>query len=166
MDDFCGPCRKFGDYWGWRNDRPPVCDGVAHAALLLLLASGCNAGFIAGTDFLGWKMKTPDTTKAVSSALNSVNSIKSPRFTPRQQRALDALWTGPKMREALDRMAGCSNGPQLVRDLRDKGIDIDCVLIESIDRDGRPCKPGRYELTHTGRTTLDNLGWSSGERAE
>lgn len=111
-------------------------------------------------------MKTPDPTKAESSAPNSVNSINPPRFTPRQQRALDALWTGPKMREALDRMAGCSNGPQLVRDLKDKGIDIDCVLIESIDRDGRPCKPGRYELTDRGRLTLNQIGWSSVERSQ
>lgn len=111
-------------------------------------------------------MKTPDPTKAESSAPNSVNSNNPPRFTPRQQRALDALWTGPKMREALDRMAGCSNGPQLVRDLKDKGIDIDCVLIESIDRDGRPCKPGRYELTDRGRLTLNQIGWSSVERSQ
>lgn len=96
----------------------------------------------------------------------SADNTKPPKFTARQKRALDALWTGPKMREALDRMAGCSNGPQLVRDLKDKGIDIDCVLVESIDRDGRPCKPGRYELTHTGRAVLHNLGWSSGERTE
>ncbi len=70
------------------------------------------------------------------------------------------------MREQLDRSAGCSNGPQLVKDLRGKGVDIDCTIVESLDRDGRPCKPGRYNLTERGRAALHNLGWSSGERSE
>ena len=91
---------------------------------------------------------------------------KLPKFTRRQQRALEALWTGPKMREAIDRAAGCSNGPQLIKDLIEKGVEIECVLIDSIDRDGKRCKPGRYGLTDQGRGTLTVWGWSYGERAE
>jgi hypothetical protein len=63
------------------------------------------------------------------------------------------------MREQLDRTAGCSNGPQLVSDLNDKGVSITCTLVEAVDRDGRPCKPGRYELTTAGRETLRGWGW-------
>lgn len=95
-----------------------------------------------------------------------LNANKPVRFTPRQQRALAALWTGPKMREAIDRSAGCSNGPQLIKDLVAEGIAIRCDLIDCLDRDGRSCKPGRYELTDKGRETLDRLGWASGERAQ
>ena len=111
----------------------------------------------------GGQMKTPDPTiTAESSAPNSLNFSKPPKFTPRQKRALDALWTGPKMRETLDRLAGCSNAPQLVSDLKDKGVNIECVLIDSFDRDGKPCKPGRYELTDKGRDALGQWGWAHG----
>lgn len=98
----------------------------------------------------------PAETKSISDA----DSTVVPRFTPRQQRALDALWRSPLMRENLDRAAGCSNGPQLVSDLIEKGVAITCTLIDSLDRDGRPCKPGRYELTDQGRKTLSQWGWT------
>ena len=75
------------------------------------------------------------------------DSIGVPRINQRERRALDALWRGPVMREALDKQVGCSNGPELVRRLIAKGIGISCTLVDSIDRDGRPCKPGQYELT-------------------
>jgi hypothetical protein len=88
--------------------------------------------------------------------------MPTPKLTPRQTRAINALLGGPVMREGLDRAAGCSNGPQLVRDLIDKGLDIICTLIESRDRDGRPCKPGRYELTDKGRATLQQWGFDMG----
>ena len=111
-------------------------------------------------------MENAQLHNAELSAPNSANFKTIPRFTPRQKRALDPLWQGPLMREQLDRAAGCSNGPQLVKDLRERGVDIDCTLVESTDRDGRPCKPGRYELTGKGRDALLNLGWASGERAQ
>lgn len=62
------------------------------------------------------------------------------------------------MREELDRIVGCSNAPALVAELRGKGLDIDCTLVSSIDRDGKQCKPGRYELTARGRDTLREWG--------
>lgn len=96
----------------------------------------------------------------------TASPTKPATFTARQHRALHALCTGPKMREAIDRAAGCSNGPQLIKDLIEKGIEIQCVLIDAVDRDGRHCKPGRYELTDKGREALDRLGWAIGERTE
>lgn len=104
-------------------------------------------------------MKNAQLQLAELSAPNSANFKPALRFTPRQRRALDALWHGPLMREALDRAAGCSNGPQLVKDLIDKGVAIQCELIDSYDRDGRPCKPGRYSLTCEGRETMRIWGW-------
>ena len=143
--------------WGWRDEGRIQSPVAAHMV---------RDAFQVAATVKGRQMKTPAPIQAEASAPNSLNFSKPRRFTPRQQRALDALWTGPKMREALDRMTGCSNGPQLVRDLKDKGIEINCTLIESTDRDGRPCKPGRYELTDKGRKALHNLGWPSGERAQ
>lgn len=72
-------------------------------------------------------------------------------LTPRQIRVVRALLRGPQMRETLDAIAGASNGPGVVMQLRIKGISIDCERIDSTDRDGRPCRPGRYSLTRSGR---------------
>jgi len=80
-------------------------------------------------------------------------------MTLRQLRALDALWHGPRMREELDRIAGCSNSPNLVRELALRGVGIACDRVGVLDRDGRPCKPGRYSLTDGGRERLRAWGW-------
>lgn len=73
---------------------------------------------------------------------------------PRHLRVIDALEAGQLMREELDRIAGCSNGPQLVDDLRGLGLQIECEKVRRIDRDGRRCWPGRYFLTEIGRAQL------------
>jgi hypothetical protein len=65
----------------------------------------------------------------------------------REKRALNALKIRPIMREELDEIAGCSNGPELVAGLRRKGLEVPCERITRIDRDGKQCRPGRYELT-------------------
>ena len=92
---------------------------------------------------------------AEPSAPNSANSIGQ-KLTARQRRVLEALfatyeWT---TREAIDRIAGASNGPQIVLELRRKvtGYDgIEMRRAEVTDRDGKSCKPGRYRLTEQGR---------------
>lgn len=103
-------------------------------------------------------MNTPNPTEMKLSAPNSANYDRPPRFTPRQERAIECLIAGPVMREHLDAYAGVSNGPMLVSQLRDKGLSIDCEEIRSIDRDGRPCWPGKYSLTYKGRMTLADWG--------
>ena len=95
-------------------------------------------------------------TNEESSAPNSANSTGSKGFTPRQSRVLGALLNtqGWIPREAIDRIAGASNGPQIILELRRKvtGADgIEMTYIESRDRDGRACKPGQYRLTGQGR---------------
>lgn len=90
-------------------------------------------------------MKTPDTTKAVSSAPNR------PKFTgtdnPRHLRAIHALMVSPQPRESIDSRAGCSNGPELVAELRRRGLDVPCEKTPCIDRDGFEVKRGIYYLT-------------------
>lgn len=60
----------------------------------------------------------------------------------------------PVSREELDHITGCSNGPELVADLRRRGLGhehLPCERIRFIDRDGFTCRPGVYSLTEQGR---------------
>jgi hypothetical protein len=73
---------------------------------------------------------------------------------PRELRALHALLRRPMPREHLDREAGCSNGPDLISRLRDRGLEIPCDKAPVIDRDGREVKCGIFHLTATDRRKL------------
>ncbi|OYY21926.1 MAG: hypothetical protein B7Y69_08275 [Sphingobacteriia bacterium 35-40-8] len=90
-------------------------------------------------------MKMPDTTKAVSSAPSKRNFTGTDN--PRHLRALAVLLRRPVPREQLDSLAGASNSPELVAELRRRGLDVPCERIRFIDRDGCPCRPGVYSLT-------------------
>jgi hypothetical protein len=103
-------------------------------------------------------MKTPSNQTASESAPNKANlttivfrGTQNPRFL----RALRALREGEKRREQLDVIAGCSNGPQLVAELRRLGLEVPCKFVDGIDRDGRPIKRGVYWLTEEDRKKLD-----------
>lgn len=116
-------------------------------------------------------MKTPELPFENPSALDSLDSKQSFRFTPRQARVLSALENteGWVWREDIDRIAGASNGPQIIMELRRKvtGHDgIDLERVDRIDRDGRPCHPGRYRLNEIGRQRLArSAGECHGQRA-
>lgn len=103
-------------------------------------------------------MTTPATTEVITSALRSLDFMPPIRFTARQSRAVECLARGPAMREVLDGYIGCSNAPEIVRQLRNKGVSIDCQEVKSVDRDGKPCYPGKYSLTYKGRMTLEHWG--------
>ena len=79
------------------------------------------------------KQNAPQNPKAVESA------VHKRKFTgtdnPRHLRAIDALMTRPTPREQLDKTAGCSNGPELVAELRRRGLSLPCKRIKFIDRD-------------------------------
>lgn len=80
-------------------------------------------------------------------------SPKARQFTARQSRVLLALMTRLDWiwREEIDRIAGASNGPEIIRQLRHHhGIEIDMRKVPAIDRDGRPCEPGQYKITELG----------------
>ena len=79
------------------------------------------------------------------------DSAKFNTDNPRHLRVLAAALRRSLPREQVDREAGCSNGPELIAELRRRGLDFPCVRIEAIDRDGRPCKPGVYNLTNADR---------------
>ena len=83
-------------------------------------------------------------------------------MTPRQERVTKAMVqsNGWITREAIDRIAGASNGPEVIRQLRRRfGYDaIEMERISVVDRDGLPAQPGRYRLTTAGRQHLAEMG--------
>ena len=89
-------------------------------------------------------MKNAPDRKAIESALEQREFYTD---NPRHQRALALLLQRPVKREELDRAAGCSNAPELVAELRRRGLELPCERVDAIDRDGRPCRPGVYHLT-------------------
>lgn len=73
---------------------------------------------------------------------------------PRHLRALNALLRRAMPREHIDREAGCSNGPDLVADLRARGLEIPCDRVPAYDRDGLEVKRGVYHLTTSDRARI------------
>lgn len=82
-------------------------------------------------------------------------------LSPRQARVLAALVTATRWlrREEIDRLARCSNGPDVIARLRAKlGDDAIETRVEAVtDFDGRTSYPGRYRLTEIGRQRLSEL---------
>lgn len=74
---------------------------------------------------------------------------------PRHLRALAALLRRPLPREHLDRVAGATNSPELVAELRRRGLDVPCERIRFIDRDGYTCRPGVYALSNQDRRMVN-----------
>jgi hypothetical protein len=97
-------------------------------------------------------MKTPDTANAMTSAPNSAKFTGTDN--PRHLRALAALECRPMPRENLDTVAGCSNAPELIAELRRRGLEVPCKRINFVDRDGFICRPGVYFLTLADRRKL------------
>ena len=102
--------------------------------------------------------KAPATTKTQGAFQNHeqhFDSIKLNRFTgtdnPRHLRAIAAVMARPRRREDIDSIAGCSNAPELIAELRRRGLEFPCQRIRFIDRDGYPCRPGVYSLTDSDR---------------
>lgn len=85
---------------------------------------------------------------------NSTEQRKFATSNPRHQRALAILLHRPAKREELDRVAGCSNFPDLVAELRRRGLEIPCHRIPAIDRDGREVTVGVYTLTPSDRRAI------------
>lgn len=70
---------------------------------------------------------------------------------PRHLRVIQALLTRPLTREQLDRVAGASNGPDLVAELRRRGLVIECTRTKKKDIDLFDCWPGVYHFTQQDR---------------
>ena len=93
---------------------------------------------------------------------NATDFIAKPtHFTgtvnPRHLRTIQALMTRPITREHLDQIAGCSNGPELVAELRRRGLEVPCARTKKKDRDLFDCWPGVYHFTRQDRRRV--LAW-------
>jgi hypothetical protein len=98
-----------------------------------------------------------DQAEGASDRANCDANVNPPRFqtdNPRHLRALAALLRRPMPREHLDRETGASNGPDLVADLRAKGLDVPCSRAPVIDRDGHEVLRGIYHLTSADRRRI------------
>ena len=93
-------------------------------------------------------MKNARPTEVKASALEQRQFYTD---NPRHQRVLALLLQRPARREEIDRAAGCSNGPELIAELRRRGLDAPCERVPALDRDGRACRPGVYHLTEADR---------------
>ena len=85
---------------------------------------------------------------------------------PRHIRVLRSLVLHPEgvRRKRVDAVAGASNGPELIAELRRRGLGTDldstclpCERIPVIDRDGLVVHIGKYRLTLHGREEV--LKW-------
>src|SRR5471032_1168315 len=73
---------------------------------------------------------------------------------PRHLRVIHALLIRPRKREEIDRIAGASNGPELMAELRRRGLRAKCRRTPGIDRDGYPIKFGIYEFDDSDRRAI------------
>ncbi len=73
---------------------------------------------------------------------------------PRHLRVINSLLVRPRKREEIDRIAGASNGPELIAELRRRGLHTPCQRTPGIDRDGCPINFGVYEFDSDDRRKL------------
>ena len=89
----------------------------------------------------------PSHSKSSASFLGTDN--------PRHLRVIQALMTRPLPREQLDKVGGCSNGPDLVAELRRRGLKTPCTRTKKKDRDLFDCWPGVYHFTQSDRRKVN-----------
>ena len=73
---------------------------------------------------------------------------------PRHLRVMIAVVRRSMTREHVDAEAGCSNGPELIAELRRRGLSLPCDRIPVYDRDGREVKRGVYHATTIDRRKI------------
>lgn len=85
---------------------------------------------------------------------------------PRHIRVLKALAKFKEVsRTSVDEIAGASNGPELVAEIRRRGLGeshLMCERKERLDRDGRPCRPGYYSLSDDGKRAVGKWLFKNG----
>lgn len=78
---------------------------------------------------------------------------------PRHLRVIHAGLLRPRKREEIDLIAGASNGPELIAELRRRGLRIPCHRVPGIDRDGYQIRFGVYEFDDEDRRAIN--AWQS-----
>ena len=73
---------------------------------------------------------------------------------PREGRVLNALMVRSRTRKHTDEIAGASNAPDLIKRLRDRGLEIPCDKMPAFDRDELKTEYGVYHLTEVDRRKI------------
>ena len=89
--------------------------------------------------------------KPTGATENKIKRDFIPSDNPRHLRVIHELMVRSRPREEIDRIAGCSNGPDLIARLRGSGLEIPCVRVPCLDRDGLEVRRGVYYLTASDR---------------
>jgi hypothetical protein len=76
---------------------------------------------------------------------------------PRHLRILILVVRHSMTREHVDAEAGCSNGPELMAELRRRGLQLPCDRIPAYDRDGKLVKRGVYHATAYDRRKIQRF---------
>lgn len=104
-------------------------------------------------------MKNAPIKNLYEGAADTANSTIMARFpgtnNPRLLRVINAIMSRPTMREEIDCIAGASNGPDVISQLRALGLVLPCARLSIIDRDGKLSRPGIYSVTDLDRLKLD-----------
>ena len=88
----------------------------------------------------------PGNSKAPTEFLGTDN--------PLHLRVIQAATVPPTPREDLDKVAGCGNGPDLVAELRRRGLEMPRSRTKKLDRNLFDCWPAVYHLTQRDRRKL------------
>lgn len=100
------------------------------------------------------QMKTPRPTQNAERGAHDKRKFTG-TCSPRHLRALTVLLQRPVSRQDLDGVAGVTNSPELVAELRRRGLDLPCERIKFTDRDGKLCRPGVYALSERDRRLVN-----------
>jgi len=139
---FTGKLKIYAACWGCRNDGRRLLPAAAPASVEVFKVNHTKGNGLTADNSQPAKLDTKNTAH-----FTGTNN-------PRQLRIIPALMARPRRREDVDSIAGCSNGPELIAELRRRGLDIPCKRITFIDRDGYPCRPGIYSLTASDRRKI------------
>lgn len=110
---------------------------------------------IRGASFYSSGFSTRQASKAEARRQSAARGLFLGSENPRALRVLAALLVRPRSREEIDKVAGASNGPALIQDLRELGLPkrtcLPCERTPCYDRDGEVVHRGIYFLTPAGR---------------
>ena len=117
-------------------DRPPLGDGPKKKS--------------------GRRQAEPDLfAKALPTQHSNSTAQFSGTDNPRHLRVIHSLMLRARKREEIDHIAGASNGPELIAELRRRGLRVACSRTPGIDRDGSPVKFGVYHLDDIDRRAIN-----------
>lgn len=104
----------------------------------------------------GRRQAEPDLFPTTKPAADSTPPAQfSGTDNPRHLRVIHSLLLRARKREEIDHIAGASNGPELIAELRRRGLRAKCSRTPGIDRDGRPVKFGVYSLDEGDRRAIN-----------